>query len=61
MIDREDVTPGRSLLEYGLDSLVAVELRNWIKRECGVELALMHIVGAVNLQALADQIISQQK
>ncbi|MCJ1251296.1 hypothetical protein MMC30_008528 [Trapelia coarctata] len=61
MIDREDVTPGRSLLEYGLDSLVAVELRNWIKRECGVELALMHIVGAANLQALADQIISQQK
>lgn len=61
MIDREDVTPDRNLLEYGLDSLVAVELRNWIKRECGVELALMHIVGAANLQAMADQIISQQK
>jgi NAD(P)-dependent dehydrogenase (short-subunit alcohol dehydrogenase family)/acyl carrier protein len=61
MIDREDVTPTRSLLEYGLDSLVAVELRNWIKRECGAELALTHIVGAENLQELADHIISQQK
>ncbi|PNY26666.1 Polyketide synthase [Tolypocladium capitatum] len=61
MIDRDDVTPTRRLLEYGLDSLVAVELRNWIKREYGVELALMHIVGAANLQTLADQIISRQK
>ncbi|KFA72676.1 hypothetical protein S40288_03374 [Stachybotrys chartarum IBT 40288] len=61
MIDRDDVTPERNLLDYGLDSLVAVELRNWIKRECGVELALTHIVGAANLQALADQIVSHQK
>ncbi|TPX07065.1 uncharacterized protein E0L32_011053 [Thyridium curvatum] len=61
MLDREDVTPSRSLLEYGLDSLVAVELRNWVKRECGVELALTHIVGAGNLQALTDQIVAQQK
>ncbi|KAF2725987.1 KR-domain-containing protein [Polychaeton citri CBS 116435] len=61
MIDREDVTPSRSLLDYGLDSLVAVELRNWIKRECGADLPLMHIVGAANLQTMADQIISLQK
>ncbi|KAK2053251.1 hypothetical protein LY76DRAFT_668243 [Colletotrichum caudatum] len=61
MMSREDVTPTRSLIEYGLDSLVSVELRNWIKREHGADLALTQIVGAPDLQALADVIIARQK
>lgn len=61
MMNREDVTPIRSLVEYGLDSLVSVELRNWIKREYRADLALTQIVGAANLQALADQIVTRQK
>ncbi|RGP66594.1 polyketide synthase [Fusarium longipes] len=61
MMNHEDVTPNRSLIDYGLDSLVSVELRNWIKRECGVELALTQIVGALNLQTLADLIIGRKK
>jgi acyl carrier protein len=61
MINREDVTPTRSLAEYGLDSLVSVELRNWIKRQYSVDLALTQIIGAANLQALADQISDRQK
>lgn len=60
MMDVEELSPERSLTEYGLDSLVSVELRNWIRRELGVELALTQIVGAANLQALAEQIRSQQ-
>ncbi|PYH77005.1 KR-domain-containing protein [Aspergillus uvarum CBS 121591] len=58
MIDREDVTLRCKLAEYGLDSLVAVELRHWVRREFGVDLALTYIVGAENLQALADRILS---
>ncbi|KAK1842828.1 polyketide synthase [Colletotrichum chrysophilum] len=61
MMSREDVTPTRSLIEYGLDSLVSVELRNWIKREYGADLALTQIVGAPDLQALADVIVTRQK
>ncbi|KAK2770047.1 polyketide synthase [Colletotrichum kahawae] len=61
MMSREDVTPTRSLIEYGLDSLVSVELRNWIKREYGADLALTQIVGAPDLEALAEVIVARQK
>lgn len=61
MMNREDVTSTRSLIEYGLDSLVSVELRNWIKRECAADLALTQIVGAANLQTLADLILARRK
>lgn len=58
MINREDVRTDRSLVEYGLDSLVSVELRNWIRREFGAELGLTAIVGAEDLRALAEKILS---
>lgn len=62
MMDREELTPERSLEDVGLDSLVAVELRNFIRRQWGVELALTQIVGAdVNLRVLADLIQSTQQ
>jgi len=40
MIDRDEVEPDTPLSNYSLDSLVSVELRNWIRRQTGVELAL---------------------
>lgn len=60
MIDRDEVEPDVPLANYSLDSLVSVELRNWIRRETGVELPLPKIVGAANLRALGTHIISQR-
>ena len=61
MMEREEVTPERGLLDYGLDSLISVELRNWIRRELGVEMALTQIVGAQHLRALTCHIISLRR
>lgn len=61
MMDREEITPGRHLKDYGLDSLVSVELRNWIRRDFGVELALKDIVNANNLKDMLDRILLQKK
>ncbi|KAK2773270.1 putative PKS/NRPS-like protein biosynthetic cluster [Emmonsiellopsis sp. PD_33] len=61
MIDLDEVEPDTPLSTYGLDSLVSVELRNWIRRETGVELALPKIVGAANLRYLASYILSQRE
>jgi acyl carrier protein len=60
MIEREDVRADVPLASYSLDSLVSVELRNWIRRETTVELALSAILQAENLQALAEQILAQR-
>ncbi|KAK9424266.1 putative polyketide synthase [Seiridium unicorne] len=49
---------GRPLTAYGLDSLAAVELRNWIRGKLGVELTALDITSASSLQALCDKIIS---
>lgn len=35
MIDEEDLSSDKALGAYGTDSLIAVELRNWIGREMG--------------------------
>lgn len=58
MINREDIRRDRSLEEYGLDSLVSVELRNWLRREFGTELPLNAIVGAEHVRALSEKILS---
>ncbi|KAH7022074.1 putative polyketide synthase, partial [Ilyonectria destructans] len=58
MMDLDEIDPERSLLDYGLDSLVSVELRNWILREVGVEVPLSQLARAANLTTLVNYIMS---
>lgn len=57
LMEEEEVTPDRPLQDYGLDSLVSVELRNWIRRELGVDMALTQIARAKDLQDLGNSIV----
>ncbi|CAM1509651.1 Fc.00g033900.m01.CDS01 [Cosmosporella sp. VM-42] len=61
MIERDEIEPDTPLSNYSLDSLVSVELRNWIRRETGVELPLPKIVHAGNLRGLTTHILSQRE
>lgn len=61
MIESDDVEADAPLANYSLDSLVSVELRNWIRKETGVDLPLPKIVRAPNLRAVATQIVSLLK
>ncbi|KAK3307388.1 uncharacterized protein B0T15DRAFT_484525 [Chaetomium strumarium] len=54
-----EVEPGRPLMAYGLDSLSAVELRNWIRTKLGVELTTLDITNASSLIALADKVVGK--
>ncbi|KPM39275.1 Lovastatin diketide synthase LovF [Neonectria ditissima] len=61
MIERDEIEADAPLSNYSLDSLVSVELRNWIRRETGVDLQLPKIVNAANLRALATHILAQRE
>ncbi|KAK3356311.1 hypothetical protein B0T25DRAFT_602696 [Lasiosphaeria hispida] len=41
MITVEDIDPGRTMSFYGLDSLIAVEMRNWIASEVEATVAIL--------------------
>ncbi|KAJ6190988.1 polyketide synthase [Penicillium mononematosum] len=50
---------GRPLASYGIDSLVAVELRNWTRSELGIEITALDIVGAKTLGLLCELILKR--
>lgn len=55
----EPMEPARSLSAYGVDSLSAVEVRNWVRLELGVELTTLDITNASSLFGLCERLISK--
>ena len=45
----DDVDSSKPLFDYGVDSLVAVEIRNWIGKEFSADVAVFDIMGARRL------------
>ena len=60
-IPLEDIVPTMGLARYGLDSLVAIEIRNWIFRELEAYLQILEIVGAESLISLSKVVLSKSK
>lgn len=61
MIPVEEINPMASVINCGLDSLAAIELRNWISRELGVHFKVLEILGSPTLQNLAHIILTRRK
>ncbi|KAL7929292.1 hypothetical protein V8C35DRAFT_331814 [Trichoderma chlorosporum] len=53
------IEPGKSLATYGLDSLSAVEFRNWVRLALGAEITVLDITNASSLFALCEKIIAK--
>ena len=49
---REIIIPSNSLSSYGLDSLVAADLRSWFRKELQVDIALFDILSTQSIEAL---------
>jgi acyl carrier protein len=45
----------------GIDSLVAMEFRSWIKKELQAEISLLDIMGAENIRALSEKIAEKTR
>ncbi|KAK7752400.1 Type I Iterative PKS [Diatrype stigma] len=58
-ITADDVEPGRPLSAYGVDSLMAVEIRNWFGREFGATVAVFDIMGGAPISAIADLVVER--
>ncbi|KAM0133546.1 hypothetical protein ACHAO1_006203 [Botrytis cinerea] len=54
-----EMETAKPLISYGLDSLAAVELRNWIRIELGAELTTLDITNASSLNALCEKLVSK--
>ncbi|KAL8807198.1 MAG: hypothetical protein Q9182_000880 [Xanthomendoza sp. 2 TL-2023] len=56
-----EVDASRPLYRYGVDSLVALEVRNWITREMKANMALLEILAAVPIESFAGKIAEKSK
>ena len=56
MMPAEDILAERPLSRYGMDSLAAVEMRNWFFRVGEVELKVEDILAAVSITKLAEKV-----
>jgi len=55
----DEVDPSAHISGYGLDSLVAIEVRNWITRELEANLQILEILTSDSVYALARTILSK--
>ncbi|KAL8928323.1 MAG: hypothetical protein Q9172_001007 [Xanthocarpia lactea] len=61
MLPEEDIDAKKPVVSYGLDSLVAVELRNWIAKEAGAGIQLMDLMTSRSLGDLAALVTSRSR
>ncbi|KAK1984108.1 hypothetical protein LZ30DRAFT_586917, partial [Colletotrichum cereale] len=57
-IAEDEVDPGNSLPSYGINSLVAIEIRNWILREINAEVTIFNLIAPVPLSKLVEKIVA---
>lgn len=57
--DEEPLDPARSLASYGLDSLSAMQFRNWVQVTLGVEISTVDITSAPSLHGLTQNFVDR--
>ncbi|KAL8902621.1 MAG: hypothetical protein Q9207_004534, partial [Kuettlingeria erythrocarpa] len=61
MIPKEDIHRSKSLMDHGMDSLVAVEMRNWLLKELETALPILELMANTSLQQLSTKIVKRSK
>jgi hybrid polyketide synthase / nonribosomal peptide synthetase ACE1 len=47
------------LVDAGVDSLVAVDVRTWFAQEVGIDMAVMKILGGLSVQDLVEEAVQK--
>ncbi|KAL3471493.1 hypothetical protein BJX99DRAFT_250425 [Aspergillus californicus] len=58
---RSEIDVSKPLYHYGVDSLAAVEMRNWVFREIKSEISLLEVMSASPISQLSQDIASRSK
>lgn len=61
MIPPEDISPSQPMSAYGMDSLVAVEMRNWLFREMDSTVPILELLANNSLLQLSNKIVKRSK
>lgn len=59
MIAEAEIAPSNALSEYGVDSLVAVELRNMLALRAGAEVSIFDIMQSTSITAVGTLVASK--
>lgn len=57
----DDMQPEKVLSDYGVDSLMAVELRNWIAKEFQAAVAVFDIMGNMKIEEIGRLVVERTK
>ncbi|KAM7198885.1 putative polyketide synthase [Naviculisporaceae sp. PSN 640] len=60
-ISMDDLDAARNITSYGLDSLTAIELRNWIAKELRANLQILELLSSGTVNDLAALIVQKTK
>jgi hypothetical protein len=61
MLPVGDISASGSMADYGVDSLVAVEMRNWLVREMDATVPILDLLADISLQELSVKIVQSSK
>lgn len=53
----EDIVPDKPTASYGLDSIVAITIRNWAKTKLGSQLPFFDLLAGSTMEALAEHVV----
>jgi KR domain-containing protein/phosphopantetheine binding protein len=61
VIPESEVDPTTPLGQLGVDSLIAVELRNWVAVNAQAECSIFDVIQSPSLKALAEKVVGKSK
>lgn len=58
-VELSDIDPEKNLAAYGIDSLMAVELRNWLGKDFAANLTVFEIMRATKIDDMAKLVVEK--
>jgi NADPH:quinone reductase-like Zn-dependent oxidoreductase/NADP-dependent 3-hydroxy acid dehydrogenase YdfG/aryl carrier-like protein len=61
VVSKDDIDPKKPIHKYGVDSLVAVEMKNWFMKGVGADVGTADILGHSGISELAAKVATRSK